>query len=1518
MTYITQKSKQGLFFDYCFDKNRLKKWISKIYDETIATEDVTIIRFIEELKTFGFNEATKAGISIGIDDLKIPPKKRELLKLVEVETQNANDRVQSKTITPLENFQLTIDLWHKTNETIKAEVVSNFESTDTLNPVYMMAFSGARGNLSQVTQLLGMRGFMSDPEGQIIDFPIRSNFREGLTLTEYIISCYGARKGLVDTALRTADAGYLTRRLVDVAHSLVITIYDCNPQNSTWLTAIKENNKVIYPLEARLVGRVLADDVFINYFDTEKNTLIKKPWPYFKKYKQLNQLDAKLLGSCFKLVNVRSPLSCSHTYALCQLCYGWTLPHSHLAPLGEAVGIIAAQSIGEPGTQLTMRTFHTGGVFSGVLSDEILAPYSGTIQYDRPVIGAMFRLANGNLGFLTRETSKIKIIPFDKNIINQSIFEMVLPEDSILFLKQNETVKKNQLLLELPKEKDDDDNETLLNEYTYYSKTSGLVKLEETVIAPDHIFYPSKLYKHRRFKRRPRNVLRGTTDALEKRKVKLIRKNKVIYVYYPMQEQNQKYNSVKIYQGEICYASTVKTLPKVGDIVNRNSLVAITELNHTIDSELARIKETKISPKNKIFKNHNLKNLNLKIHKTIFNFNFGNVYFKAKCGYITSKKNLTPFSVTIQTLKTQPKNAPLKLNLLANNFATKTYGKVFWSKYEINPNITWSKYDTTIEYLSNPIFWLSEPIIKDYSHFKKLRISSKRIVAKSLNKTSHFLLSQKRGMCFENQKLLVEKVIRKKKLIWVKKNEIFSLQKTEQGFIQPNEAKSDGLVTWKLQRISLNLNKKKKKKKKVTNVIILKKIKTGWPYLSFDFCLTNKPQQKFFTIGEKLFHDIYSEQNNFICEYYSTKNMKFKSSKACITKLKTKQNLFVRNSKSRNYIDNKYCDNLNYLILIRKPVEFNFSTLNQNSEKFQSNWYQNAALRLLRKYQYLTKLNFAKSQIFFLIKLFNQLNRQSTLLSKVFQIETLICRFEKNVFIINPQNLNAKSLVTKHQFIQNQNSISPTVLAHLTILVRPNTYFCNTQELFQSKGIYNQSYQAGLFEIINEDPFFIKQLNTPNQYYVAQENLLIPQYAPIITNFFLSNYSGEIFNNSTSKYVNLHREFQLRQKLKLKSSPGSTVLTSSNSFTIQLSPKDRKCQIGQEIFRGLNLGKQTTALINGEIIYLTKNAIKCQKIDKFIMSTNSKFFCQTNQLILKNTRLYKDFYPRLQMGDIVQGIPKIEEFFEARRSKKGLPFEGNLHNRLKDRFKFYSGIYPLPIADRRSINDIQTYIIGSIFKLYSSQGINISDKHLELIVRQMTAKVHVTDYSSGGWGFEDTVMDLQPIIHEYYPRYIIEEVYWKLFKDRSNHQHGIFPYIFHYEPVILGITEASLDSFGFISAASFQETTRILTESSLFQTTDYLKGLKENVVLGHLIPAGTALQTRLATRRRKIRFTPEEFKTKLSRLLINRYVVDLSFKYNELPNSCRYLYKKPYKFINPILYLYLYTYCVYYSQPRIL
>ena len=199
----------------------------------------------DKLKELGFRYATRAGVSISVDDLMIPPAKKEMLEAAEMEILVTEERYQRGEITEVERFQKVIDTWNSTSEALKDEVVVHFQKTDPLNSVYMMAFSGARGNISQVRQLVGMRGLMADPQGEIIDLPIKTNFREGLTVTEYIISSYGARKGLVDTALRTADSGYLTRRLVDVSQDVIVREFDCGTNKGLTIGAMVEGNKIL-------------------------------------------------------------------------------------------------------------------------------------------------------------------------------------------------------------------------------------------------------------------------------------------------------------------------------------------------------------------------------------------------------------------------------------------------------------------------------------------------------------------------------------------------------------------------------------------------------------------------------------------------------------------------------------------------------------------------------------------------------------------------------------------------------------------------------------------------------------------------------------------------------------------------------------------------------------------------------------------------------------------------------------------------------------------------------------------------------------------------------------------------------------------------------------------------------------------------------------------------------------------------------------------------------------------------
>ena len=343
-TYIHTK-KSPDFINKQMDKGSLKKLLGQMYLEYGGAKAAALAN---SLKSLGYKYATVSGTTISIADLSVPESKKELLKSAEKEIEKSTNRYLKGEITEVERYTKVIDTWSETTAKLTEQVVENF---DRLNPVYMMAFSGARGNLSQVSQLVGMRGLMADAQGQIIDLPIKSNFKEGLSVTEYIISSYGARKGLVDTALKTADSGYLTRRLVDVAQDVIIRADDCHTEKYINMRSITDGDAVIVPLIDRLLGRTVAQDIV----DAEGNVLVANGTT-------MNREDIKKISSLdLQELKVRSGLTCGLEYGVCQKCYGWAMTTQKLVDIGEAIGIIAAQSIGEPGTQLTMRTFHTGG-----------------------------------------------------------------------------------------------------------------------------------------------------------------------------------------------------------------------------------------------------------------------------------------------------------------------------------------------------------------------------------------------------------------------------------------------------------------------------------------------------------------------------------------------------------------------------------------------------------------------------------------------------------------------------------------------------------------------------------------------------------------------------------------------------------------------------------------------------------------------------------------------------------------------------------------------------------------------------------------------------------------------------------------------------------------------------------------------------------------------------------------------------------------------------------------------------
>ncbi|NDD66235.1 DNA-directed RNA polymerase subunit beta' [bacterium] len=354
------------FVNEIVGKKRLGELVSKWFS---AFGNDVIVELLDRLKSIGFHYSTLSGISISIDDLRIPPDKAKLLAKAEREIGVLVKQRESGAL-PAREMQLrSNDVWRETTHAVS----NSLENTlGQLNNLYIMAHSGARGNIDQVRQLAGMRGLMSDAQGRIVDIPIKSNFKEGLTLTEYFISSYGARKGLVDTALRTADSGYLTRRLVDVAQDVMISEPDCGVSEGVDVQAVKDGINIIVPLVDLMVGRVSVHAIqhpLKGHVLVHAGQLIT------------DEMAAQVNEAGIEVVTLRSVYKCRSTRGICQKCYGVDLATGRLINIGEAVGIIAAQSIGEPGTQLTMRTFHTGGVDLRKSSKvEIRAKHAGVVE----------------------------------------------------------------------------------------------------------------------------------------------------------------------------------------------------------------------------------------------------------------------------------------------------------------------------------------------------------------------------------------------------------------------------------------------------------------------------------------------------------------------------------------------------------------------------------------------------------------------------------------------------------------------------------------------------------------------------------------------------------------------------------------------------------------------------------------------------------------------------------------------------------------------------------------------------------------------------------------------------------------------------------------------------------------------------------------------------------------------------------------------------------------------------------
>jgi len=338
------------------------------------------IYLLDNIKNLGFSFATQSGLSICIDDMHVPERKAELLERAERNVGQVQKQYTDGLITDGERYNKVVDIWAQVTEEVAEAVIGSLEEEGhkgegTFNSIYMMADSGARGSAQQIRQLAGMRGLMAKPSGEIIETPIRANFREGLKVLEYFISTHGARKGLADTALKTANSGYLTRRLIDVAQECIVTTDDCGTLDGITVTSLVEGGEVIQPLEERILGRVAQEDIR----DPESGEIVVKGGDEIDE-KAVEEIERRGLG--YEGIPIRSALTCRASRGVCAKCYGRDLARGQAVAVGEAVGIIAAQSIGEPGTQLTMRTFHIGGTASRHVEQTSLeAPIEGIIRF---------------------------------------------------------------------------------------------------------------------------------------------------------------------------------------------------------------------------------------------------------------------------------------------------------------------------------------------------------------------------------------------------------------------------------------------------------------------------------------------------------------------------------------------------------------------------------------------------------------------------------------------------------------------------------------------------------------------------------------------------------------------------------------------------------------------------------------------------------------------------------------------------------------------------------------------------------------------------------------------------------------------------------------------------------------------------------------------------------------------------------------------------------------------------------
>ena len=1273
---------KAVFRNFVVNKGKLRDLISWSFTH-YGTARTAVMA--DKLKDLGFRYATKAGVSISVDDLMIPPSKKELLEAAETEILATEERYQRGEITEVERFQKVIDTWNSTSESLKDEVVTYFKKTNPLNSVYMMAFSGARGNISQVRQLVGMRGLMADPQGEIIDLPIKTNFREGLTVTEYIISSYGARKGLVDTALRTADSGYLTRRLVDVSQDVIVREFDCGTTKGLSIRAMTEGSKVLIKLASRLMGRVVAEDV-LDPVSGEVIALRNTPID--------DDLAIAIQKAGVKEVIVRSPLTCEAARSVCQHCYGWSLAHAKMVDLGEAVGIIAAQSIGEPGTQLTMRTFHTGGVFTGEVAQQVRSQVGGTVKIPRKLKTRPYRTRHGE-DALYVEADGTLMIEGDKKQSNTLSQEIAVTQGSTLYIHDGQQVLAGHLVAEVA-----------LGGKTTRTNTEKAVKDVATDLAGEVRF--AEVVAEQKVDRQGNTTTTASRGGL-------------IWVL-----SGDVYNLLP----------GAELVVKNGDAVATNGVLAETKLT-TIHGGVVRLPE--IAPE-KATREVEIITASVVLDQAAVTVQSS----QGRNSYLITTTNNQEFNLRA-TPGTKVQNGQVVAELIDDHYRTTTGGFLKFAGIEVQKK---GKAKLGYEVVQGgTLLWIPEETHEVNKDISLLLVEDGQFVEPGTEVVKD-IFCQTGGVVEITQKndILREIVIKPGELLMVDDPEAAIAH--DNTFLQPGE-ELQGMIATELRYIQY--------------------VETpeGPALLSrpvVEFAVPTTPDVPSTTSINRL----------------------------------TGRSIQLRAVQRIPYKDSERVKSVEGVELLRTQIVLE---IEQAAET------EHGASPLAADIELITDGENEEIQRLQLVIL-----------------ESLVMR--RDIAADATQGSTQTNLE-----VEDGDTIAPgAVVARTKILCKEGGIV---------RGVQQGAETVRRCLVLRQHDLMTVSMNEPPR---VKAGDLVVEGSAIAAGVFAVE-SGQVVDVVSGQLSVVSGETTDKEAI----TGGLPLRTKDNSaYTITL-------RVGRP----------------------------------YRVSPGAVLQVEDGDLVQRGDNLVLLVFERAKTGDIIQGLPRIEELLEARKPKEGCilarrPGEVKVIYGDGDEVTSISREaysikimeangtvtdYPLgpgqnlivpdgaqvvagqPLTDGPSnpheilelffslgsedgvyacaslaLQKVQTFLVNEVQMVYQSQGIEIADKHIEVIVRQMTNKVRIDD---GG----DTTM---------LPGELVELRQVEQVNEAMSITGGARA---QYTPMLLGITKASLNTDSFISAASFQETTRVLTEAAIEGKSDWLRGLKENVIIGRLIPAGTGYNT---------------------------------------------------------------------------